>query len=136
MSTISNDPVIQLDVMREQISSSLEKARTQKNRLKRDNGRYMTANIVLGAIAAVLAGAAGTVGKAETWKPICLLATVCSIGATVTAKIQTAEQLTEACEFVAQLKALRVETMAPTYDLEDVSEKYKQILARVSTIDI
>lgn len=55
---------------------------------------------------------------------------------TVTAKFQTAEQLTEASESVGQLKALRVETIAPTYDLEHVSEKYKQILSQVSTIDI
>jgi len=67
--------------MREQISGSLEKAQTQKNILKRNNGRYTTANITLGAIAAVLAGTAGTVGNAATWKPICLVAAACSVGA-------------------------------------------------------
>lgn len=66
MNTNSTDPARQLDVMREQISSSLEKAQTQKNLLKRNSTRYTTANIVLGAIAALLAGTAGTVGKAAT----------------------------------------------------------------------
>ena len=61
MNTNSTDPARQLDVMREQISSSLEKAQTQKNILKRNSTRYTTANIVLGAIAALLAGTAGTV---------------------------------------------------------------------------
>lgn len=126
----------QSDVIREQISSSLEKAQAQKNALKRKNSRYATANIILGAIAAVLAGTAGTVGKAATWKPICLFAAVCSVGATVTAKLQTPEQLTEASECVGQIKALRVETTAPTYDLEHVSEKYQQILSEFSTLDI
>lgn len=120
--------------MREQISSSLEKAQTQKNLLKRNSTRYTTANIVLGAIAALLAGTAGTVGKAATWKPICLLASACSV--LQCAKLQTTEQLTEASECVGQLKALRIETIAHTYDLERVSEKYKQILSGFSTIDV
>jgi hypothetical protein len=136
MDTNSTNPARQLDVMREQISSSLEKVQTQKNLLKRNSTRYTTANIILGAIAALLAGTAGTVGKATTWKPICLLASACSIGATVTAKFQTTEQLTEASECVGQLKALRIETIAHTYDLEHVSEKYKQILSGFSTIDV
>ena len=104
MNTNSNDLTPQFNVMREQISGSLEKAQTQKNTLKLKNGRYTTANITLGAIAAVLAGTAGTVGKADTWKPICLLASACSIGATVTVKFQTAEQLTEASEFVGSIR--------------------------------
>lgn len=95
----------------------------------------MTANIVLGAIAALLAGTAGTVGRAATWKPICLLAAACSIGATVTAKLQTTEQLTEASECVGQLKALRIETIDPTYDTDQVRKKYQQILSEFSAID-
>ncbi len=136
MDANSTDPARQLDVMREQISSSLEKAQTQKNLLKRNSTRYTTANIVLSAIAGVLAGTAGTVGKADSWKPICLLSAACSFGATVTAKFQTAEQLTEASECVGQLKALRIETIAHNYDLERVSEKYRQILSGFSTVDV
>ncbi len=37
---------------------------------------------------------------------------------------------------VGQLKALRVETMAPTYDLQQVSAKYQQILSEYSAIDV
>ncbi len=136
MDTNSPDLARQLDVMREQISSSLEKAQTQKHLLKRNSTRYTTANIIFSAIAGVLAGTAGTVGKAADWKPICLLSAACSVGATITAKLQTAEQLTEASECVGQLKALRIETIVPTCDLEHISEKYKQILSAFSTIDV
>lgn len=135
MTTNSTDQDKQFNVLREQIGDSLEKAQAQKNTLKRTNSRCTTANVILGALAALLAGTAGMVGNAKNWKPICLLAAVCSAGAAVTAKLQTAEQLTEASECVGQLKALKVETITPTDDLEEVSEKYQQILSEFSTID-
>lgn len=72
--------------------------------------------------------------NARNWKSVCLSA-VCSAGTTVTAKMQTIEQLTEASECVGKLKALRVETIIPTYDLDQVSEKYQQIISEFSTID-
>ena len=121
-------PTTQPDVLREQIDRSLEKAQAQKTVLKRNNSRYSTTNIILGAIAAVLAGTAGTVGKADTWKPICLFAATCSVGATITAKLQTADQLTDISEGVGQLKALRFETISSTYDSKQASDKYQQIL--------
>lgn len=135
MTTNSTNQEDQFNVLRGQIESSLEKAQAQKKMLKRNNARFTTVNILLGALAALLAGTAGTVGKAATWKPICLLAAVCSAGAAVTAKLQTPEQLTEASECVGQLKALKVETMTSTDDLEEVSEKYQQILSEFSSID-
>ncbi len=133
MNTNSTHLTTQPDVLREQIDSSLKKAQAQKTQLKRNNSRYSTTNVILGAIAAVLAGTAGTVGKADTWKPICLFAAVCSIGATVTAKLQTADQLAEISEGVGQLKALKFETIVPTYDSKQVGEKYQQIL---TTFDV
>jgi hypothetical protein len=136
MNANSSVPETQVDAMRELISSSLEKAQAQKNTLKRNNSRYTTANIVLAALAALLASIAGTIGDAKDWKPVCLFAAVCSAGVTVTTKLQPTEQLTEASECVGQLKALRVETMSPTYDLEQVSEKYQQILSEYSAIDV
>lgn len=135
MTTNSTNQKHQFSVLREQIHSSLEKAQKQKNTLKRNNSRLTTANIILGALAALLAGTAGTVGNAASWKPVCLLAAVCSTGTAVTAKLQTDEQLTEASECVGQLKALKVETVIPTYDLEKVSEKYQQLLSEFSSID-
>jgi hypothetical protein len=94
----------QTDVLQEQIFDSLEKAQAQKSTLKRHSSRYIIANVVLGAIAALLAGTAGTVGRAETWKPIFLLAAVCPIGATVTAKLQTADQSAEGANVSGSLK--------------------------------
>jgi hypothetical protein len=128
MNTNSIHSITQPDVLREQIDGSLKKAQAQKSRFQRNNSRYSTTNTLLGAIAAVLAGTAGTVGKADTWKPICLFAAVCSAGATVTAKLQTTDQLTEVSECVGQLKALKIETIVPTYDAKQVGEKYQQIL--------
>jgi hypothetical protein len=104
----------QLDAVREQIPSSLDKAQAQRNTLKRKNSQYTTANIVLSAMAALLATMAGTIGNAQNWKLTCLFAAVCSAGVTVTTKLQTAEQLTEASECVGQLRALKVETITPT----------------------
>lgn len=78
-------------LLRSQISSSLEKAQAQKNTLKRKNTCYVTTNIILIALAALLAGMAGTVGNAQNWKVTCLFAAVCSAGVTVTTKLQTAE---------------------------------------------
>lgn len=135
MNTNSNDLTKPSDVLREQISSSLEKAQVQKNTLKRNNSRQATANILLSALAALLAGTAGIFGNAANWKGICLFAAVCSAGATVTAKMQTSEQLAEASECVGKLKALKVDTIAPTYDLQHVSTTYQQILSEFSTID-
>lgn len=125
----------QLNTMREQISGSLEKAQTQRNTLKRKNSRYIKANIILSALAAALAGMAGTVGNPQNWRVTCLFAAVCSAGVTVTTKLQTGEQLTEASECVGQLKSLRVEATS-TYDLEEVSDKYQQILSSFSSLDI
>jgi hypothetical protein len=136
MNTNSTIPKTQSEVMREQISNSLEKAKVQKNILKRNNSRYILANVVLAALATLLAGIAGTVGNARNWRPVCLFVAVCSAGVTVTSKLQTPEQLIEASECVGQLKALKVETMIDTYDLKQVSEKYRQILSEYSEIDV
>lgn len=124
------------DVLREQIYSSLEKAKAHKIRLKRSSSRYFTANLTLSVLAAFLAGTAGIIGnQLGTWKITCLLASAFSIGATVTAKMQTAGQLAEASECVGQLKALRIETIPSTYDWERVSEKYQHVLSESSSID-
>ncbi len=136
MNTNSTIPEIQFDAMRTQISGSLEKVQTQKNTLKRNNTRYTTANIILATLATALAGMAGTVGTAKNWKPVCLFAALCSAGVTVTSKLQTAERLTEASECVGRLKALRVETVIPTYDLGGVSAKYREIVSEYSTLDV
>lgn len=133
----------QLDAMREQIFSSPKKAQAQRDTLRRNNARYMTVTIILAALAALLANMAETIarsaryanGNAQNWKITCLFAAVCSVGVTVTAKLQTAEQLTKASECVEQ-KALRFETMIPTYDLQQVSAKHQQILSEYFAINV
>lgn len=55
----------QMNTMRTQISSSLEKARDRRDTLKRTNSRYITSNIILSALATLLAGMAGTIGNAQ-----------------------------------------------------------------------
>lgn len=144
MDTSSSVAETQFDAMRSQISGSFEKAQAQKKRLKRKNSRYTHANIILAGLATLMAGMAGTIarsaryanGNAKNWKPVCVLAAICSAGVTVTSRLQTAERLTTTSECMGQLKALRVETIAPTYDLPRVNAKYQQILSEYSEIDV
>ncbi|KAM3103703.1 hypothetical protein ACKFKH_29560 [Phormidesmis sp. 146-20] len=72
----------QFNTMRTQISSSLEKAQDQRDALKRTNFRYIRSNIILSALATLLAGMAGTIGNAQNWKITCLFAGVCPAGVT------------------------------------------------------
>jgi hypothetical protein len=124
------------DAIKEQIFGSLKSAQAHQTLIQRKNSRYTLANIVLGALAALSAGAAGTIGNAENWKPVCLFAAACSVGVTVTARLQNLKhkQLTETSECVGQLKALKVETLTPPYELNQVSKKYQQILAEFPTV--
>lgn len=125
------------DVIREKILASLKQAQSQQTDTQRKNSRYTLGNILLGAIAALSAGAAGTIGNAENWKPVCLFSAACSVGVTVTARLQNIEhrKLTKTSECVGQLKALKIETLTPPYDLDQVSEKYQQILAEFPTVN-
>ena len=135
MNLNSPDLTGQSDLLRKHISSSLKKAQVKNNTLKRNNSRYTTTNIVLSTLATLLAATAGLFGNAANWKGACLLVAACSSVATITAKTQTAEQLTKASECVGHLKALNVEMLFPAYDCEKVSEKYQRILSEFSTID-
>jgi hypothetical protein len=125
------------DTLQVQIHDSLDSSEAQRKTIKRKNSRYTLANIVLGALAALSAGMAGTVGNAATWKPVCLFAAACSVGVTVTARMQTLEyeKLTEISECVGQLKALKVEAFTPPYDLEQLSQKYQEILAEFPAVN-
>jgi len=133
MNTNSTVLETQLNAMREQISGSLEKAQreypqTQKLSVHDSKHYSKCPGCTL-----------GWYGRNYWQCPKLeggLSAAGCSAGVTVTAKLQTAEQLTEASECVGQLKALRVATVTSTYDLEQVSEKYQQILSNCSAIDI
>lgn len=62
-----------------------------------------------------------------------------TLGATLAAGIQkqiaAPDLLNEASECVAKLKALKVETVTNTYEIEQVSDEYQQILADFSKID-
>jgi len=98
---------------REQISGSLEK---HKHRGIPKNSRYTTANIILSALAALLAGMAGTIGNAQNWRwPLCgwlLCRGYCNCK---TANGWTVNRGQWMCWTA---KALRVATVTSTYDLE------------------
>jgi hypothetical protein len=125
------------NALQTQIHDSLASSEAYRTTLKRKNSRYVFANILLGALAALSAGTAGTIGNADNWKPVCLFAAACSVGVTVTARMQTLEheKLTETSECVGQLKALKVEAFTPPYNLEELSEKYQQILAEFPAVN-
>lgn len=136
----SIDPDSQSEILRQQIYSSLDKAQAHRNNLKRANTRYSIVNILLSAAATFIAGQAAVTGNPiNSWRFTCMIASGYALGATVTAGLQKQladpDLLTEASECVGKLKSLKIETIAPTYDLQEVSDKYEQILSEFSSID-
>jgi hypothetical protein len=131
----------QCNVLRQQIQDSLQKAEVHKNKLKTIERHYGTINILLGAIATFIAGQAAISNDPliVNWRTTTAIASVVTLGATVVGGIQKQladpDVLAEASECVAKLKALKVETIAPTYEIEPVSEEYQQILSDFSKVD-
>lgn len=135
--TISN----QHETLRQQIYASLQKAETQKNKLKTIDRRYSILNICLGALATFIAGQSA-VSKDPligTWKSTTTVASLLALSATVATgihkQVASPDVLAETSECVAKLKALKVEIVTPTYSLEAVSAEYRQILANFSQVD-
>ncbi|MBE9002088.1 hypothetical protein IQ274_28770 [Nostoc sp. LEGE 12447] len=129
------------DVLRQQINDSLKKAETQKNKLKTIERRYSLINICLGALATFITGqsAVSNYPLIGNWRINTTVASVLTLGVTIVGSMQkqlaAPDLLSEASECVAKLKALKVETIISTYDTEQVSEEYQQILSDFSKID-
>jgi hypothetical protein len=138
MSTVIEE---QYNVLRQQIDNSLQKANAHKERLKRANSRYSIFNILLSALATFVAGQAAVVGGALAggWRITCAVASGFALGATIVAGVQKQvadpDLLAEASECVGKLRALKIDTLAPTYDLEGARKKYQQILSDFSKIE-
>jgi len=131
----------QYDELRQQIIRSLERAEAQKNRLQSVDHRYSIFNIVLGAVAAFIAGQSLVAAKPVVgdWRMMTTVSSVLTLGATVATglqkKIASPEAIAEVNQCVAHLKALKVETLTPTFELQKVADQYKHILTAFSQVD-
>jgi len=138
MSTVIDE---QYNVLRQQIENSLQKANAHKERLKRANSRYSIFNILLSALATFVAGQAAVAGTALAggWRVTCALASGFALGATIVAGVQKQvadpDLLAEASECVGKLRALKIDALAPTYDLDGARKEYQQILSDFSKIE-
>lgn len=138
MSTVSEQ---QRDTLRQQINDSFQRSSAHKERLKRAHSRYSITNILLGALATFIAGQAAVLGAPLTggWRVTCAVASGFALSATVVASVQRQladpELLTQASECVGKLRALKVDTIGPDYDLEEATRKYQQILSEFTGIE-
>jgi hypothetical protein len=105
----------QYRLLQQQIYNSLQKADIHKDKLQRINIRYSILNIVLGAMTTFVTGQAALAGEeaAGRWRITCAIASGFALSATVVASVQSHS----------------------TDDLEQVKEKYQQILSEFSNID-
>ncbi|MBE9100259.1 hypothetical protein [Vacuolonema iberomarrocanum] len=128
--TLPNASVDEHRLLKQQIHLSLQKAEAQKSRLKSTDRRYTIMNLVLGAIATFIAGESAIAGEPilGSWRFTATLASVCTLSATIVAgvhkQVASPDLLLEASECAAKLKALKIETIPETYELEPVSDAY------------
>ncbi|MDX2241073.1 MAG: hypothetical protein NW224_10355 [Leptolyngbyaceae cyanobacterium bins.302] len=128
--------------LRQQIDHSLQRASAQKHKLQTIDRKYSIINIVLGAIAAFVAGQSVVADKplVGNWRVMTTFASVLTLGATVAAGVQkqiaSPDLVAEVSQCVAELKALKIETLSPIYELEKVSEEYQKILTEFSKVDL
>ena len=136
-----SQPAEQYGSLRQQIASSLQRARVQKQNLKRMDRRLSIASLVLSAIATFVAGESAIAGEPimGDWRFTTTLASVCTLGATVTMgvhkQIVPTDLIVESSECTAQLKSLSIETIPDIYDVETVRDAYQQIIAEFSMVD-
>ncbi|MBD2054485.1 hypothetical protein H6F88_00275 [Oculatella sp. FACHB-28] len=129
------------NILRQQIQTSLQRAETQRNRLKNVERRFGIVNICFGAAATFIAGQSAISDNPliGNWRATTTVASVITLSSTIIGGVQkqlaAPDLLTEASECVAKLKALKVETISPAYEVEPVSEEYQQILSDFSKVD-
>lgn len=131
----------QYGLLRQQIAASLQRARAQKLKLKDADRRLSIASFVLSAIATFITGQSALAGGPiiGNWRFTATIASVCTLGATVTAGIHRqvvpTDLMIESSECVAQLKALTIETVPDVYDIETVKDTYQHLIAEFSSVD-
>lgn len=132
----------QHDDLRQQIDSSIQKAAAQKTKLTDIDRKYSIINIVLGAVAAFVAGQSVIAQEPlfGDWKVMTTFASVLTLGATVASGVQkqiaSPDLVAEVSQCVAELRALKIETLSPTYEFEQVSEEYQKILTEFPRVDL
>ncbi len=136
---ISHNPV-KSDPLKTQIDLSLQKAEIHRNRIKAADRRYSVLNIVLGAIATFIAGEAAISGTPMGgWRFTTTVASVCTLGATLSAgihkQVAPPELLVETSICAAKLKSLKVETLTPSYSTAAVRDTYQNILAEFDRVE-
>ena len=128
-------------LLRQQIKLSFQKATAQKKRLLRTDRRLSIATLVLSALATFIAGESVIANDpiVGNWRFTTTVASLCTLGATVTTGIQKqvapTDLLIESSECAAKLKALSIETIPATYEVSDVSETYQRLLAEFASVE-
>jgi hypothetical protein len=131
----------QRSILRHQINRSLQKAEAQRDKLKASDRKLNIANIVLTSLAAFITGQAAVTGEAPiaNWQVTSLIASAMASGSAIVMgvhqQVASTDALTETKESVAKLKALRVATIPETYDLEQVTSEYQQLLSSFHRVD-
>jgi hypothetical protein len=131
----------QCEILRQHIQASLQKAEAQRVKLKTIDRRYSIINLCLGTLATFIAGQSGVSNEPliVNWRTTATVASVLSLSVTIVGGIQkqlaAPDMIAEANECVAKLKALKIETVVPNFEVDQVSEEYQQILSNFTKVD-
>lgn len=112
-----NQPSDQHSRMRAQIKLSLQKVRSQKDKLLRTDRRFSIASLLLGAVATFIAGQSAIADEPMlgNWRFTTTIASLCTLGATISTgvhkQVVPTDLLVETSECTAQLKVLSIETI-------------------------
>ena len=137
-----NQSLNQHSRLREQIKLSLQKVRSQRDKLTRTDRRFSIASILLGAVATFIAGESAIAGEPAlgNWRFTTTIASLCTLSATVAAgvhkQVVPTELIIETSECTAQLKVLSIETIPAVYDVEAVTDSYQRLIAEFSRVDV
>lgn len=137
-----NQPSDQHSRMRAQIKLSLQKVRSQKDKLLRTDRRFSIASLLLGAVATFIAGQSAIADEPMLgdWRFTTTIASLCTLGATISTgvhkQVVPTDLLVETSECTAQLKVLSIETIPAVYDVEAVTDNYQRLIAEFSRVDV
>ncbi|MEL6351643.1 MAG: hypothetical protein AAFR58_07755 [Cyanobacteria bacterium J06627_28] len=136
-----NPPADPCSALRQQINLSLDKAQARKHQLMRADRRFSIASLVLGAAATFIAGESAIAGEPMigNWRFTTTIASLCTLGATVTTgihkQIVPTDLIVETSECAAQLRVLKIETIPAVYDVETVTDDYQRLISEFARVD-